>query len=202
MKHNKLFDRVKSIFELNIALRLLFIWHGFYITAANLFPPLHAIFIQKLQANAAIWLISSTWAIYIGANIFFSSFVAVIGSKFKATSIFLTGILLRSLVWFGFMFIHTIDQYVLLQVISAFCLSLTSPSFQSIFAKNLDPNRETSEFADKDIVDNFTALVGTLLGGLIVTHYGFNHLFMIMGIFGIISFIGTFHYRKKLIKAE
>ena len=63
-----------------------------------------------------------------------------------------------------------------------------TPSFSAIFAEHVNRENDVSMFADWSVISNVIMALGTILGGLLVTVWGFNVLFVIMAFMAMVSF--------------
>ena len=57
--------------------------------------------------------------------------------------------------------------------------AFSGPSFDSIFAEHLDKSKHIMDYSEWRVVANFLLVIGTSLGGWIVTYLGFKTLFIL-----------------------
>ena len=70
--------------------------------------------------------------------------------------------------------------------------ALGNPSFDAIFAKHLDKGVQVKEYSKWKILEKISGASGVLLGGLIVSNFGFTPIFILMSILGTTSAIVIF----------
>ena len=176
---------------MNKSLKILFLYNGIFIFAANLLGPLYAKYVEKLDTG--IFSISLTWAVFLISSTIFTYFVAKYGDRFKKKEyMLLIGYLIRSIVWMLFIFITDVTSLIIVQILLGVGEAFGNPAFDSIFAEHLDRNRHVADYADYKIVEKLALALATLVGGAIVNIYGFNVLFILMSVFSFIPVIGIF----------
>ena len=88
-------------------------------------------------------------------------------------------------------FITTLEQLFVIQFILGIGEALGTPTFDAIFAEHLDKNKHIMDYADWKVISNGLLVLGTLLGGLIASEYGFQPLFIGMSLLALISMTGV-----------
>lgn len=68
---------------------------------------------------------------------------------------------------------------------------LGTPAFEVIFAEHLDEGKHIADYSDWKLISNIMLALGTLIGGVIVSKFGFTPLFLLMSSLAVISFIGV-----------
>jgi len=87
-------------------------------------------------------------------------------------------------------------QLILIQFFLGIGEALGTPAFDAIFAEHLDKNRHLTDYSDWKVLSNGGLVVGTLVGGLIVSYFGFKILFLIMSQLALVAFFGTIFNRQ------
>jgi MFS family permease len=88
---------------------------------------------------------------------------------------------------------------IILQVVLGLGEALGTPSWNAIFAKHLDEKKEIMDYSNWDIINNLMIAVATVVGGVLVTCFGFNFLFVIMGLLAFVSFVGVLVTPRKVL---
>ena len=179
-------------------LRLLFVCNGIFVLAASLFGPLYAVYVQRLGHGNGILTISTTWSVFLFATTFFTWLISRIGDKIPKEDLLVAGFLLRAFVWLAYIFITNIPELIVLQILLGLGDALGSPSFDAIFAEHLDKNVHVREYADWHLISNIVSGAGTVLGGVIVTKFGFPLLFIVMAIFALLSTVGVLSHPRRI----
>jgi MFS family permease len=182
----------------NKALKILFIYNGIFVFAANLLGPLYAVYVGMIDKN--LFAISSTWAVGLAATGIFTFAVSKRGDMLKEKEyLLMAGFLIRAIAWFLFIGITDLFQLVLLQILLGMGEAAGSPAFNTIFAEHLDFGKHIKEYSQWMIVGNLLTAAGTFAGGFIATVLGFHWLFIVMGTMALVSFLGILVQPRKLL---
>lgn len=182
----------------NSALKTLFLYNSVFVFANNLIGPLLALYLQGFHVNA--FTISFTWAVFV----FFSSLFTYIFSKFgdhikEQEYSLMAGFLIRAIVWFLYIFTNSISMIIVLQVVLALGEALGSPSFDAILSRHLDDGHQIAEYSTWRVVANLSMALATIVGGFIVSRFGFQVLFVIMSLLGLFAFFGVLSKPRELL---
>ncbi|PJC53256.1 MAG: hypothetical protein CO029_03770 [Candidatus Magasanikbacteria bacterium CG_4_9_14_0_2_um_filter_41_10] len=95
--------------------------------------------------------------------------------------------LLMAFVPLLYLIIHTPAQLYLVQFLLGFFTAFTFPTYMAIFTRHIDKGKEAFEWATRATVIGIGAGVSGALGGVIASKFGFNILFVGVGIFILVS---------------
>ena len=84
-------------------------------------------------------------------------------------------------------YINSITSLIILQILLGFGQALGTPSFNAIFAKHLDSGVQIKQYSQWKMLEDTVTAVGVLMGGIIVTKFGFTPLFLIMSLLSLIT---------------
>jgi hypothetical protein len=97
------------------------------------------------------------------------------------------GLILSSLVPFGYLMAKYPFHIYLLQSLQAIAMAMTFSGWTAIFTRHIDPGKEATEWGlDATFVGLGIGISG-ILGGLIASAFGFQAVFVLVGIFGLFS---------------
>lgn len=182
----------------NSALKILYLFNGVFVFAAAMLAPIYAIFAEDI--GATIFQISLLAFVFLSAKVLFTFVVKTFGDDLvEKEYMLLAGFLLRAVAWFSFAFVGSIIPLFLIQVVLGAGEAFGNPSFNAIFAEHLDQGKHIQEYAEWGIINSVSAALGTLVGGAIVTAFGFDVLFILMGIIALISFVGIYFQPRSLL---
>lgn len=182
----------------NGALKTLYIFNGIFVLAASMLAPIFAFFAEDI--GASIFQVSLLASVFFFSKIIVTLIVRKFGDGMKEKEfLLLGGFLVRALAWFSLIFITSISSLFLVQILLGLGEAIGNPSFNAIFAKHLDKGRQIKEYSEWGIVVTLSAGTGTLIGGYVVSRYGFQPLFAIMSLLAVVSFIGIFLKPRKLL---
>ena len=92
------------------------------------------------------------------------------------------GYLLNTLFTFSYILVHNSTQLFIVHIGLAIAESLSTPTWDSIFAKNMDDPGDTQLWGIAGGQSHFFSGIAIAIGGLITYYISFNALFIIMGI--------------------
>lgn len=165
---------------MNKSLKLLLIINSIFVLAANMLGPLYAVYVQKL--GGSIVVVSETWSVMLLTTTLVNFVLIRYGDRIKEHEYFLiAGFVFRAIAWVGFVYAGNILSIIFLQIIVGVGEAVGSTGFDAIFAEHLDKKCHIRDYAIWKTISNVIAAFATLIGGFVVTLYGFNPLFWFMG---------------------
>lgn len=178
-------------------LKYLLITNSFFLFAGNMFSPLYALFIQKIES--ATVHIGGIWCTFIFAvGILTFIFSRYENHKEYADYFLILGFLCRTIGWIGYMFSMKLWHLYAIQLLMALGESFGTPSYNFIYSRFLTKGKFASDWGVNTSISSFIIGIAALLGGIIVQNFGFNVLFIIMIICSTISIFLGFSYSKIL----
>jgi MFS family permease len=183
---------------MNKSLKTLFLYNGIFIFASYLFSPLYALFAEGIVKN--VFSISLTISALLISTTFFTLLISKFGDRVKEKEYLLMGgYLVRAISWISLIFVNSMGALITIQILLGLGESLGSSAFSAIFAEHLDRNKHVKEYASWHLVSTLLGAASTLIGGLIVSIFGFNILFITMSLLAMASFIGVVVKPRKLL---
>ncbi|HET7099431.1 MAG TPA: MFS transporter [Patescibacteria group bacterium] len=184
--------------QINKSLRTLFTLNSIFVFGGSLFGPLYAIYVQGFDNK--IVTVSLSWAVFMISSTLFMYFVAKYGDKIKEKEYLLAGgFLVRSIAWLGYLFVTNITGLIIVQIILGLGEALGTPAWNAIFAKHLDGHKEIMDYSNWNIINNLLVALSTVLGGVLVTYFGFSVLFLAMSMLALVSFVGVLMTPKRTL---
>jgi len=176
---------------------LLFI-NSIFVLAANMFPPLFALFVKEVGGNALS--AGSLWAVFAIVTGILTMIISRHGDRLKETEYLIAGgYACRAIAWIGYFFSHSLWQLYILQLLLAIGESLGSPAFNAIYSKHLNIGNYIKQWGINNSLNSIIMGIAALLGGIIVFQLGFRTLFAIMASLSIISFVFLMIQPRKLL---
>lgn len=180
-------------------LKILFIYNGIFVFAGNLIGPLYALYLERFPSSG-ILTISASWAVFLVSTTLFMYIISKVGDRVKEKEyLLIAGYLVRAIAWFLFILISKIEILIALQILLGLGEALGTPAFDAIFATHLKEGSYMSTYSNWKLITNFVLALGTLLGGFIVSVWGFNPLFLIMSFLAFLSFFGILLKPRNLL---
>lgn len=162
-----------------------------FFSALGLIEPLLAVFItQQITggnvkvvgfAVAIFWILKSLFQIPI------SKFLDKTKGEKDDLHFLVIGFLIAALVPFGYIFSSLPWHIYVLQIIGAVGLAMVYPSWCAIYTRHIDKGKEAFEWGlDSTVLGIGMGITGAI-GGILVSQFGFNLVFVIVGILGLLG---------------
>lgn len=157
----------------------------------GLITPIFAIFItEKISGGSAIvvgiasavyWILKSLLRIPI------SMFLDIYHGEWDDYIFTIVGLFIAALVPFGFVFATLPIHIYLLQAVYAVGIAMSLSGWSAIFTRHIDKGWEATEWGLDATLVGFGTGISGLIGGWAVTEFGFEPVFIAVGILGIIG---------------
>ena len=160
--------------------KILLIASGLWFFGEGLFGPLFAVFTEKIGGD--LLDITWAWSIYsvaLGLLYFFIG-KTLRRSKYKE-EIMVVGYFLNTIFTFSYVLVYNRYELFVVQIGLAIAESLSTPTWDSIFAKELEEPGDTFLWSIAGGQSHFISGIAIAIGGLITYYISFNALFIIMG---------------------
>lgn len=176
---------------MNKSLKLLLAINSIFVLAGNLLGPLYAVYIEGLGGSIAV--VSGTWSVMLLTTTLVNFILIRYGDKIKEHEYLLIfGFIFRAIAWIGFVYAPSITAIILLQIVIGAGEAVGSTGFDAIMAEHLDKSSHIRDYAVWKTISNVLAAMATLIGGFVVTSYGFTPMFVFMGIVALSCAIFTY----------
>jgi len=110
------------------------------------------------------------------------------------------GFLFFSFTPFGFIFSKLPWHIYFLQAIYGITMAMAFSGYMSIFTRHIDRGKEATEWGIRASFISLAMGLTAAVGGGLVTKFGFNLVFLLVGIFSLISSFLVFVLRKEFLK--
>jgi predicted MFS family arabinose efflux permease len=167
--------------KFNKAIRILLVTNGLILVAGAMFGPIYAIFVEKIGGS----LLDASYA--FGVFAFVAGTVTLLSGKYadkirENELILVVGYGAIGVGFLGYIFVNSIFSLLIVQVIIGFGEAIYGPAFDVIYAKHLDKKNVGRDWGAYGAIDYFTTTIGAVTGGVLVTLFGFNVIFIAMGL--------------------
>ena len=182
----------------NRSIRILIASHAMVLVAAGMLVPIYALFVEKIGGDL------------LDASLAFGVFTLVAGittlisgrysDELKETELILaTGYVVTGIGFFSYILVDSIFSLLVVQVIIGIGQAIYWPSFDTIYSQHLDKGKVGREWGAFEGMTYFVAAIGATVGGLVVTKFGFNTMFTLMGLLTLGSAIYIFLLPRKIL---
>jgi len=166
---------------------------SFWWLGEGLFGPLFAVFAGKIGGD--ILEITWAWAIYLLVTGVLEVFIGKISDRIGHAPLMVAGYALNALFTFGYLFVDSAQDLFLVQAGLGVALALADPTWDALYAKYEDRKKAGFLWGLEHGTEQLITGFAILLGGLIVSTFSFDALFLIMG---TIQTVGTIYQAKIL----
>ena len=160
--------------------KILLIASSLWFFGEGLFTPLFAVFSEKIGGD----ILDLTWALslyLVLTGILYILFGKLLrNSKHKEVALII-GYLLNTIFTFCYILIENSTQLLFLQVGLAIAEALSTPIWDSLFAKHLEKSDDSLFWGIAGGHSQLISGIAIAVGGLVIYYFSFNLLFIIMG---------------------
>ena len=164
----------------------LLLWSGW-----GFIDPLFSIFVIKNVAGATLVSIGMLATIYWITKGFFQIPVSLFLDKTAGEQddfyAMIFGLIISAVAAFSLMLAETMSHIYIIQFIKSIGFALYIPAWSAIVSRHLDKEHTAFEWALSSSSVSFGIGAAGFLGGVIANSYGFNFLFLMVGLFGLSS---------------
>lgn len=191
---NRKEKRVKKILKglkINRVIKYLILSDFVFWSGWGLLAPIFAVFVEKEIeggnlavigiASGIYWILKSALRVPIGILLDSRK-----GEEDDFWFLFF-GLILSSLVPFGYLMAKYPFHLYLLQSLQALGMAMVLSGWTAIFSRHLDSGKEATEWGLDGTLVGFGIGISGTFGGLIANAFGFKVIFVIVGILGIVS---------------
>lgn len=187
---------VKKLF--NKQINILLITNALILIAVAMLGPIYALFVEKVGGD----LLDASYAFAVYA--FAAAITTLVSGRFadklkENELIIILGYAIMATGFFCYLFVTSVWSLLIVQVIIGLGEAIYSPAFDAVYSKHLDGHSSGREWGAWESINYFTIALGALLGGLLVTYFGFNSMFIVMGILCAVSAVYLFLLPRKLL---
>lgn len=178
-------------------------WSAFLITFGfGLITPIFAVFLTQQIQGGSLVVVGLAEMIYLVTKSTFQIPVSLIidktpGEKIDFYCMFFGGILI-TLVPFLYLFVWLPWQVYLLQFIYGLGAALDWPAWMGLFTRHIDKNKESFEWSMEMTVEDAGMAGAAVIGGFLADRFGFRPVFLLMGIFSLLTFLSLFIFYQKV----
>lgn len=180
------------------SLKVLLGINSIFILGANMFPPLFALFVKELKGGA--FAAGSIWAVFAIVCGILTLILSRFGDRIKEKEYLVAaGYFLRLISWLGYFFADSLWHLYILQILLALGEALGTPAFNAIYSEHLDKGQYVKQWGVSSSSNAIVMGVSALLGGIIVSQFGFDSLFLTMSFLAAISLFLLIVQPRKLL---
>jgi len=127
------------------------------------------------------------WVTKSGIQPFLAHFLDVTDGEKDDFWFLVAGMFMANLVPFGFLFATNMFHIFILQVLHGIAMAMVVPSWAAIFTRHIQKGWEAFSWSIESTALGFAAGLAAAFGGILAGTLGFKAVFIIVGVFGMLS---------------
>ncbi len=167
--------------------KILLVGSSFWYFGEGMLGPLFAIFAERIGGD--ILEITWAWATYVLAIGILTLILGKYSDKCNKGKMMILGYGLNAIFTLGYLFVKTPVSLLLVQAGLGLACALATPTWDALYSEHVNRKKEGNAWGLADGLPYLVTGISIIIGGLIVTYYSFNYLFITMGIIQILATI-------------
>ena len=173
-------------FIFNKAIRVLLGVNAAVLFAGAMLSPIYAIYVEKVGGDLMDASIAG------GIFAFVTGVVSLISGhytdKVKENELIISlGFMILGVGYFFYAMVDSIWSLFAVQVLIGVGMAISAPSYDAVYTKHVVGHHSGKQWAAWESMAYITTSAGAIVGGIIVTHFGFNSVFVIMSVLSLLS---------------
>ncbi|MCA9385382.1 MFS transporter [Candidatus Dojkabacteria bacterium] len=185
-------------FQLNSSLRILLATNSLILLAGAMLAPIYALFVEDIGGSLMDASIAGgIFALFAGVTTFISG---KISDSFKENELIIVlGYVIVGIGFLSYLWANSIVALFIIQALIGIGEAIYSPAFDAVYSKHLDTKSAGTQWGAWESMNYFTSAIGAIVGGSIVTIFGFNTLFICMFALCITSGLYIYHLKRSVL---
>ncbi len=155
--------------------------------AEGLFGPLYAIYVSELGGD--IFDISFAWSSFLIVSGLLTILLGKLSDKHNKHLFLIYGFIITIISTFSYLLVSNPSHLFFVQIGLGIGSALIWPVWDTLYSKYQDKNEEGEEWGFVEGGWNIIAGISLLIGSIIIHHFGFHIIFIVMGSFFILGLI-------------
>lgn len=191
---------------MNTKVKLLTLLDVFSLYGINLLSPIFSVFVIEKINNGNLKVVGIALAINLLTGQLFSLVMARYFDKTKGDvdeyKYLFFGYAVISLLPIFYIWAISIWHLYFLQFISGMMVAISYPAWRGLYSRSVDRGKEAFEWSFNSSVNGLNLAGAAILSGFVADKFGFNYVFMIAPIMGMIGIIALIKIRKYFLKTN
>ncbi len=190
--------------HLNRIIKYLVLSDLIFYTGWGLISPIFAIFILQNISGGTALVVGLSSGIHLVTRSLLRIPFGVYADKSQkyAFKFMFFGLFVSALVPLGFIYSRAPMHIYLLQALLGVMLAMSTAGWTSIYSRHLDKGKESTEWGVDAVAVGIGPGIAGAVGGLAVTIFSFNLVFMAVSIIGLAGVVALLFVRKDVIKSK
>lgn len=177
-----------------------------FYTGWGLISPIFAIFILQNISGGTALVAGLSSAIHLivrsASRIPFGIASDKDKSQRTAYRFMFLGLLIASLIPFGYILAKTPLHIYILQAVLGTSLAASTAGWTCIFTRHMDKGKESTEWGVDAVAVGLGPGIAAAVGGLAVTYFSFNYVFAVVGIIGLLGVLFLIAVKKDVLESK
>lgn len=163
--------------------------NSFFIFAWAMFVPLFGLFVEEFSGGGPV-VVGNFWSLFLIVTGILAWLLSGVEDRFLDYKRFVAlGYLLRGLAWAGYLFVNSIPQLVVMQILLGVGEALGIPAYNALYSSKLQEGMYARGWGWTMSFNFFAAGIGALTGGMIAHNFGFPVLYGTMATIAFACFV-------------
>jgi len=168
------------------------------LMSAAMLGPIYALFVEKVGGDLMDASIAgSIFALVAGLTTLISGKYSDKIKENKQVIVF--GYAIMGVGFLLYLWVASVVSLFIVQAIIGFGEAIYAPAFDSLYSKHLDRHKSGRQWGAWESINYFTTAIGAIIGGGLVTLFGFQPLFVIMAMLCFGSAIYIYHLKQSVL---
>lgn len=182
----------------NKALRILLSTNALVLMAGGMLGPIYALFVEKVGGDLMDASIAG------GIFAFVAGLTTLMSGKYsddvkENELIVVLGYVIMGIGFLLFLWVNSVMFLFIVQAITGLGEAVYSPAFDAIYSKHLDGHKSGTQWGAWESMNYFVTAAGAVIGGGLVTLFGFQILFIAMAILCFYSAVYIYHLKRSVL---
>lgn len=188
--------------KLNRIIKYLVLSDFVFYTGWGLISPIFAIFIIDSIIGGTAFVVGIAAAINLISRSLLRIPFGIYADKSQKKSYYLMvwGLFILALVPLSYIISKYPWHLYVIQTILGIASAMTTAGWTSIFSKHMDKGKESTEWGFDAVAVGIGPGIAAALGGIAVTYFSFNWVFIVVTIFGIAGVLLLLAIKKEVLK--
>jgi MFS family permease len=190
--------------KLNKIVKYLVVSDLVFYTGWGLISPIFAIFLLDSIIGGSAFVVGMSAAVNLVVRSLLRIPFGIYADKNQkiAYHLMIWGLLFSAVVPIGYIYSKTPMQVYLLQAILGAALAMSTSGWTTIFSRHMDQGKESTEWGVDAVAVGLGPGIAAAVGGLAVTYFGFNTVFIAVTFMGLIGVFMLLVIKKDIMQSK
>jgi MFS family permease len=188
--------------KLNKIVKYLVVSDLIFYTGWGLISPVFAIFLLDSIIGGSAFVVGMSAAVNLIVRSVLRVPFGIYADKDQriAYHLMIWGLLISAIVPVGYIYSKTPMNIYLLQAVLGFGLAMSTAGWTTIFSRHMDRGKESTEWGVDAVAVGLGPGIAAAIGGLSVTYFGFNAVFIAVTLAGLIGVLMLLVIKKDILQ--